>query len=131
MRQMTGLNELREQGRMTWIEGEHGWVAAPDEIVTALSKDGFEECTRETTTSRHDRGPAGGAWQGVDTRTGSVASAIWVNPPAWQHAIVAGGVWQGANTRTGPVPSAIWVNRPAWDQAIVFIAIDGESVKGA
>jgi hypothetical protein len=129
MRQMTGLNKLREQGRMTWIEQEHGWVAAPEEIVTALSKDGFEEFTRET-TSRRNGGPAGGAWQGVETRTGSVASAIWVNPPAWHQAIVAGGVWQGANTRTGPVASTTWVDRPARDRAIVFIAIDGESLKG-
>ncbi|PYM04054.1 MAG: hypothetical protein DMD82_15485, partial [Candidatus Rokuibacteriota bacterium] len=54
MRQMTGLNELRERGMMTWIEQEHGWVAAPEEIVKAFSKDGFEECDRETTTGRRD-----------------------------------------------------------------------------
>ena len=42
MRQMTGLNELRERGMMTWIEQEHGWVAAPEEIVKAFSRDGFE-----------------------------------------------------------------------------------------
>jgi hypothetical protein len=126
MRQMTGLNELREQGGMTWIEQEHGWVAAPEEIVEALSKDGFEECQREMTMR-----PAGGAWQGVETRTGSVVSAIWVNRPAWQQPILAGGVWQGVNARTGPVASAIWVNRRARDQAIVFIAIDGESLRGA
>jgi len=88
MRQMTGLNELREQGRMTWIEQEHGWVPAPEEILKALSKDGFEECKREMTTSRRDRRPAGGVWQGVDTRTGSVASAIWVDRPAWDEAVV-------------------------------------------
>lgn len=99
MRTMAGLNELREQGRMTWIGQEHGWVAVLEEIVDALSKDGFEECKREMTTSRRDRRPAGGVWEGVDARTGSVASAIWVN-------------------------------RPAWDHALVFIAIDGESLKG-
>jgi len=88
MRQMKGLNELREQGRMTWIEQEYGWVVAPEEIVNALSNDGFEECKREMTTSRGDRRPAGGVWQGVNTRTGSVASAIWVNRPAWHQAIV-------------------------------------------
>src|SRR2546422_5047141 len=60
MRQMTGLNELRERGLMTWIEQEHGWVAAPEEIVKAFSKDGFEECNRETTTSRRDWQPPGG-----------------------------------------------------------------------
>jgi hypothetical protein len=126
MRQMTGLNELREQGQMTWIEQENGWVAAPEEIVQALAKDGFEECKRETTMR-----PLGGAWRGVETRTGSVASAIWVNRPAWQRTIVAGGVWQGVNARTGPVAAATWVNRRERDQVIVFIAIDGESLKGA
>ena len=88
MWQMKGVNELREESRMTWIEQEHGWVAAPEEIVNALSTDGFEECKREMTTSRRDRQPAGGLWQGVNTRTGAVASAIWVNRPTRHHAIV-------------------------------------------
>ena len=129
MRQITGLKELRERGMMTWIEQEHGWVAAPEEIVKAFSKDGFEECNRETTTSRRDWQPPGGGWRGVDTRTGSVASAIWVNRPPWHQAIMAGGVWQAARTKS--VASPIWVDRPAWDQAIVFIDIDGESLVGA
>ena len=61
---MNGLTELREQGRMTWIEQEHGWLAAPEEILNALSNDGFEECKREMTTSRRDRRPAGGSFGG-------------------------------------------------------------------
>lgn len=85
---MNGLDELRAQGRMTWTEAEHGWVAAPDEVMTALSRDGFDECKRELTTSRRDRRPAGGVWQGVNPRTGSVASAIWVTRPARHEAIV-------------------------------------------
>ena len=88
MQRMHGLNELRAQGRMTWIEAERGWGAAPEDIVDALSKDGFEECKRETTTSRRDLRPAGGVWQGVNPRTGSVASAIWVSRPVWDQAIV-------------------------------------------
>ena len=88
MRQMKGVSGLREQSRMTWSDREYGWVAAPEEILNALSDDGFEECKREMTTSRHDRQPAGGLWQGVDTRTGSVASAIWVTRPTRHHAIV-------------------------------------------
>ncbi len=67
MQPMHGLNELREQGRMTWIEAERGWGAEPEDIVDALSSDGFEECKRETTTSRRDLRPAGGVWQGVNT----------------------------------------------------------------
>jgi hypothetical protein len=88
MRPMLGLNELREQGRMTWIEDQRGWVATPEDIVGALLNDGFAECKRETTTSRRDLQPAGGVWQGVNTRTGSVASAIWVNQPLQARAIV-------------------------------------------
>jgi hypothetical protein len=82
MQTMHGLNELRKQGRMTWIDEEHGWVAAPDEIVDALSNDGFDECKRQTTTSRRDLRPAGGVWQG------SVASAIWVHRPPQARTIV-------------------------------------------
>lgn len=88
MQQMKGFSDLREESRMTWSEQEHGWVAAPEEILSALSHDGFEECKREMTTSRQDRQPAGGLWQGVNTRTGSIASAIWVHRPARHHAIV-------------------------------------------
>jgi hypothetical protein len=85
---MHGLDELREQGRMTWIEAENGWSAALEDIMDALSKDGFEECKRETTTSRRDLRPTGGVWQGVNAGTGSVASAIWVGRPARARATV-------------------------------------------
>lgn len=73
---MNGLDELRGHGRMTWSEVEQGWAAAPEEIVNALASDGFEECKREVTTSRRDSRPAGGVWQGINPRTGAVASAI-------------------------------------------------------
>ena len=85
---MHGLDELEAQGRMTWIEARHGWVAAPDDVVEALSKDGFEECKRETTSSRQDLQPAGGVWQGVNPATGSVASMVWVNQPRRARALV-------------------------------------------
>lgn len=88
MQAMNGLAELREQERMTWIDEERGWIAAPEDILKALSNDGFEECKREMTASRRDGQPAGGVWQGLNTHTGSVASAIWVNRPTWPHAIV-------------------------------------------
>jgi hypothetical protein len=88
MRAMMGFNALQECHRITWLELERAWVAAPEDIVTVLSAEGFEECKRETTTSRRDRHPAGGLWQGINTRTGSVASAIWVHRPAGRHAVV-------------------------------------------
>ena len=88
MQAMTGVNALREHNRITWIEQEHGWIAAPEDVVNVLSGEGFEECKRETTTSRRDLRPAGGVWQGVNTGTGSVASAIWVNRPSRARATV-------------------------------------------
>lgn len=88
MEVMHGLEDLRERGGITWIEEERGWSAAPEDIVKALSNDGFEECKRATTTSRRDLRPAGGVWQGVNRRTGSVASAIWVNRPREARATV-------------------------------------------
>jgi hypothetical protein len=88
MRQMTAFDKLRQHSRMTWTEREHGWIAVSEEILSAFSDDGFEECKRELTTSRRDRQSAGGLWQGVNPRTGSVASAIWVNRPAWLDSLV-------------------------------------------
>ena len=44
---------------MTWIEARRGWAAVPDDVVQALSRDGVEECKRET-TSRRNLQPAGG-----------------------------------------------------------------------
>ena len=74
-----GLNELRACGRMTWVDEERAWVAQPDEIVNALASQGFQEYKCESTRSRRDREPTGGVWQGLDSRTGAVASAIWVH----------------------------------------------------
>jgi hypothetical protein len=85
---IAGLNDLRKLGRMTWSEDEHGWVGVPEEILDALAKDGFDQCKREMTTSHRDCRPAGGVWQGVNPRTGSVASAIWVTRPAPRTATV-------------------------------------------
>ena len=40
------------------------------------------------TTSRRDLRRAGGVWQGVNSHTGAVASAIWVHRPDRPQAIV-------------------------------------------
>lgn len=63
---------------MTWSDQARGWLAEPDEVVNALSDQGFQECKREIARNRRDHRPAGGVWQGINPRTGSVASAIWV-----------------------------------------------------
>ena len=73
---------------MTWSEARHAWAAAPDDVVGALSRDGFEECTRETTPSRQNLQPAGGMWRGVNPGTGSVAFVIWVTQPQPARALV-------------------------------------------
>lgn len=81
MRPTERLNELQSGGRLRWADGQRGWLAEPDEVVRALAGDGFEEYKREVTRSGRDREPSGGVWQGINTRTGAVASAIWVRPP--------------------------------------------------
>jgi hypothetical protein len=88
MQTVGGLEELRERGRMTWIAAERGWAAAPEDIVEALSGAGFEECKREVTSSRRDNRPAGGLWQGLNPRTGVLATAIWVARPPEREALV-------------------------------------------
>ena len=88
MQHIFGLDELRGRGGMGWVEKENGWLATPDDVMGALSKDGFAECKHETTTSRRDTRPVGGLWQGVNKDTGSVASAIWVNRATWPQAVV-------------------------------------------
>jgi hypothetical protein len=75
------LNELRTQGRLTWVATERAWIADPHEVVDALTGAGFQEYRHEVMHSRRDRIPSGGVWQGLDRRTGAVASAIWVRRP--------------------------------------------------
>jgi hypothetical protein len=48
---------------------------------------GLNELRARGRTSRRDL-RARGVWQGVNPRTGSVASAIWVSRPVGDHAIV-------------------------------------------
>ena len=79
MEPLPGLNELRACGRMAWVDEERAWAARPDDVVEALAHHGFQEYKRESTRSRRDREPTGGVWQGLDARTGAVASAIWVH----------------------------------------------------
>jgi hypothetical protein len=78
MANLPPLNDLRTQGRLTWAAIERGWTADPHEVVDALAGAGFHEYRHEVTRSRRDRTPSGGVWQGLDRRTGAVASAIWV-----------------------------------------------------
>jgi len=85
---MQRLNELREHGQMMWTGHEQAWIARPDEVVSALAHEGFEEYKREEATHRRGRRAAGGVWQGLNTHTGSVASAIWVSRSTPEEALV-------------------------------------------
>jgi hypothetical protein len=85
---MNAFHQLREDAKMTWIEEEHGWVAAPEDIVDALARAGYVECKRATTTSRRDLRPTGGLWQAVNKDTGAVASTIWVERPPRPRIVV-------------------------------------------
>ncbi len=82
------LDALRESGQATWIAQQRAWVARPEDVVTALARDGFEEYKREIARSRRDRAAFGGVWQGLNQRTGAVASAVWINRPDAPRALV-------------------------------------------
>ena len=43
MRAMNVIDELREQGKMTWIDEERGWIAAPEDITPDLEPNPYTE----------------------------------------------------------------------------------------
>lgn len=100
MKQIRALYELRGLGAMSWSDADRGWAAAPEDIVGALVSEGFVASERGATAIRGDVRSAGGTWRGIHPRTGSVASATWLDRPT-------------SSTRS-----------------IVFITIDAESVVG-
>jgi hypothetical protein len=82
------LNDLRRRVRMTWGDETRGWIATSSDVVGALQDAGFCECKHVIATSRRAGRPAGGAWQGVDPRTGSTASLVWMAHAVAQDAMV-------------------------------------------
>jgi hypothetical protein len=83
-----GFEQLRSEGRVEWAPQERAWVGRPDDIVRALTSDGFEEYKHEVVRSRRDREPTAGLWQGLNNRTGAVGSAVWVRQEPDARAIV-------------------------------------------
>lgn len=73
---------------MRWRADEHGWVAEPEAVVHALAGAGFEEFKREVTSHPASRHAAGGMWQGLDGRTGGLASVVWVQRHPEDEAVV-------------------------------------------
>jgi len=74
---MQHLTELERQGLMRWRVEEHAWVADPDCVVRALTDGGFQEYKREIAKDKRSQPTSGGMWQGLDPRTGAVATVIW------------------------------------------------------
>jgi len=70
------LNELRETGRMRWMSPAQGWIAEAEEVVSALARDGFEECKYTETRDPHYHS-RGGVWQGSIGRPAR-RSAVWI-----------------------------------------------------
>jgi hypothetical protein len=88
---MDGLDRfdtLCETGTIAWTQERHGWLGRPEEIVAALTADGFHEYKREILRSGRERPPSGGIWQGLHEHTGAVASAIWVSLPDAHQSLV-------------------------------------------
>jgi hypothetical protein len=85
---MEALNELVREGRIAWASEARGWIARPGDIMDALAREGFAEFKIDAARSRRDREPTGGIWQGLDARTGAVASAIWVRGQDDERAVV-------------------------------------------
>ncbi len=85
---MEALDELVREGRIAWASDARGWIARPGDIMDALAREGFAEFKADAARSGRDREPAGGIWQGLDARTGAVASAIWVRGHDDERAVV-------------------------------------------
>ena len=102
------LGELERSGVVCWRAEDHAWIADADDVMHALANDGFHEYRREI--ARRGRSPvmsgdvesSGGLWQGLDRRTGAIATVIWVTQttPTCSHVFieiegrqVEGGAW--------------------------------------
>jgi hypothetical protein len=75
---MQHIAALEHRGEIRWHAEDHAWVADPEHVVQALTSDGYQEYRREIATGARDHTAAGGMWQGLDPRTGTVATVIWV-----------------------------------------------------
>lgn len=67
---------------------ERAWVGTPTTLSGPLSGEGFEEYKHEVTRSERGRRPTGGLWQGLNSRTGAVGSAVWIQRNGVDRALV-------------------------------------------
>jgi hypothetical protein len=77
---MHQLDALVRCGAMCWRAEDHAWIGDPERVVERIASIGFVEYRREI-ASHGPRAPSGGVWQGLDPRTGTVATVIWVAHP--------------------------------------------------
>jgi hypothetical protein len=82
---MEHVCQLDDRGP-SW-RGQHACVTDPEQVMEALTSDGFEEY-RRVVARRRTHAPTGGMWQGLDPRTGAVATVIWVARPTPREAQV-------------------------------------------
>lgn len=84
------LGELERDGTMCWRAEDHAWIADSEHVVQALTKDGFDEYRRDIAKRGRERATSGGMWQGLDARTGVVATVIWVShaTPSQSHVFI-------------------------------------------
>jgi IclR helix-turn-helix domain len=87
---MQHLGELEDNGAMCWRAEDQAWIADPESVLKALVNDGFAEYRREIARGGRERATSGGMWQGLDQRTGMVATVIWVThaPPTQCHVFI-------------------------------------------
>ena len=85
---MKAFRDLVNEGRIAWAPAARAWRARPDDIVDALSREGFTEFKADAARTGRQRPATGGMWQGLDARTGAVASAIWVRADDDERAVV-------------------------------------------
>src|SRR5262245_27615909 len=87
---MHQFDDLEQRGVMCWRAEDQAWVADPQDVVQALTAGGFQEYRREIARGGRGRATSGGMWQGLDPRTGAVATMIWVahGPPADSHVFI-------------------------------------------
>src|SRR5262245_39142937 len=87
---MHELDDLEQRGVMCWRAEDQAWVADPERVVQALTTQGFQEYRRELAKGHRDQTTSGGMWQGLDARTGGVATVIWVahGPPPASHVFI-------------------------------------------
>jgi hypothetical protein len=82
---MQHIDELEQQGAIRWRVEDRAWVADPGHVIRALVSDGYQEFRREIAKRSGDGTSWGGMWQGLDPRTGSVATVIWAQQASPQE----------------------------------------------